>query len=108
MNFGTNKERELHMIFQSQCTEKVLELCFTDVKRFHVVEQDDYSCEFFQCYLEICSDLSINEDENLIVWADNENFNSRKVIDRENEPSTTYVIAGNLKWRYLRGIKGDF
>lgn len=108
MNFGTNKERELHMIFQSQCTEKVLELCFTDVKRFHVGEQDDYSCEIFQCYLEICSDLNINEDKDLIVWADNENFNPRKVIDGLNEPSTTYVIAGNLKWRYLREIKGDF
>lgn len=54
MNFGTNKEIELHMIFQSQCTEKALELCFTDVKRFHVGDlQEDYSYEIFQCYLEI-------------------------------------------------------
>lgn len=89
MNFGTNKERELHMIFQSQCTEKVLELYFTDVKRFHVGDlQEDYNCEIFQCYLGIDSDLNINED--LIVWADNENFNPRKVIDGLNEPSTTY------------------
>ena len=104
MCLGKSEERGLHMIFQSQCTETVLELCFTNVKKFHVAGwQEHYSCDIFDCYLEICNDLIMGRDDNLIVWADNECFNPREEVERYilNEPMTTYVIASNLKWRYL-------
>jgi hypothetical protein len=107
MYFGISKERELHMIFQSQCTEIMLELWFTDVKKFHVAGwQEYYSCDIFDCYLEIRNDLIMGRDDNLIVWADTEDFNPKEEVERYilNEPMTTYVIAANLKWRHLSNI----
>ncbi|GAA0084885.1 hypothetical protein UT300007_13240 [Clostridium sp. CTA-7] len=104
MCFGTSEERELHMIFQSQCTGIMLELLFTNVKKFHVAGwQEYYSCDIFDCYLEIRNDLIMGRDNNLIVWADTEGFNPKEEVERYilNEQMTTYVIAANLKWRYL-------
>lgn len=107
MNFGTDEERELHMIFQSQCTKRVLELCFTSVKKFYMADwQDNYGYEILDCYLEILT----NEKESLVIWADSKEFDPRKGLggEKESELTTTYIIAGNLKYRYLRVIKEDF
>ena len=104
MGFGMPEDRKLHMIFQSQCAKNVLELCFTNVKKFHIVGwQEHYSCDIFDCYLDIHNDLISGRDDNLIVWADNEGFNPKEEVIRYilNEPMDTYVIASHLKWRFL-------
>lgn len=104
MRFGISEERELHMFFKSQCTKKVLELNFTHVKNFHVAGwQEYYACDIFSCYLDIRNDLISGKDDNFIIWADDEAFNPKEIDERPilNEPMITYVIAGNLKWRFI-------
>ena len=100
MGCGTSEEKELHIFFQSQCVNKVLELSFSHVKNFHIAGwQEHYFCDIFDCYLDFRNDLVKDRDDTLIIWADNESFNPNEENERPilNEPMTTYVIADSLK-----------
>lgn len=105
MALGAADDRELYMIFQSQCIKNVLELCFNGVKSFHVAGwQEHYLCDIFNCTLDIRNDLVEGKDDNLIIWADYEGFNPKEGATGNalSEPMSTYVIARNLKWRYTK------
>ena len=73
------------------------------MKNLHIAGwQDHYFCDIFDCYLDFRNDLVKGRDDTLIIWADNESFNPNEENERSilNEPMTTYVIAGSLKWRF--------
>ena len=95
---------ELHMVFHSQWHKKPLELCFNGVRELHIAGfQDNYFCEILDCYLAFHTDLIKGKDDPLIVWADFDGFSPYQ-IRQENllhEPAETYVIARNLKWRFI-------
>lgn len=98
ISLGELKDNKLYLKFESQCKEKALELCFIGVKRFNIVGwQEGYTCEIFECCLKIIKELEFQET-GYVIWSDNESFTPQKIQDnREN----TYVIANNLKWRYI-------
>lgn len=104
MYFGVPEQRELHMVFHSQWEGQPLELCFSGVRSYFIAGyQDRYSCEILDCYLKIHTDLIPGRDEPIFVWADNDCFSPKDTRERHilHEPMTTYVIASQLKWRFL-------
>ena len=95
---------EMHMVFHSQWYKNPLELCFNGVRKFNIVGfQDNYFCEILDCYLAIHTDLIKGRDDPLIVWADDYGFSPYQVRQERLmlEPDTTYVVAHNLKWRFI-------
>lgn len=104
MCFGTEKQKELHMVFHSQWAEKPLELWFTGVRRFAITGwQDLYGSEILDCHLAVHTDLVDGKQVPLIVWADDEYFEPKHYKEESliEEPSVSYVIASGLKWRFM-------
>ncbi|MCI8810145.1 MAG: hypothetical protein HFF84_08465 [Oscillibacter sp.] len=104
MSFGGPEQRELHMLFHSQWEKRPLELCFTGVRLFHIAGyQERYSCDIFDSYLKIHTDLIPGQDCPLVVWADWENFSPKDAFDCRvlHEPMISYVIASALKWKFF-------
>ena len=104
MHFPAEKSNALHMIFHSQSYDKPLELIFSGVRKYCIAGwQNYYYCDIMDCYLKAHNDLITGRDDPLIVWADDSSFNPKKLYDRKilDEPITSFVIADNLKWRFL-------
>lgn len=106
MHFGSEKERELHLIFHSQWKSRPLDLCFTGVRTHRIAGWSDlYDCCFLDGYLKFHTDLIPGRDDPLIVWADGDGFSPHRMQEQEQElltePMTSYVVASGLKWRYL-------
>ncbi len=103
MLFGSKEDKELHMIFHSQWKDTPLELCFTGVKQCRFAGWTELgSGEILDCYLAIHTDLFLPRlDDPLIVWADDMCFSPKDDIEILHEPATSFVIASDLKWRFL-------
>ena len=104
MSFGPSNAFELYMTFHSQWYKKPLELFFTGVRRCSIVGfQNNYFSEILDCYLTYHTDLFAGRDEQLIVWADFAGFSPSSESHEKvlHEPATTYVIAEQLKWRFV-------
>lgn len=103
MKFGSRKDKELHMTFHSQWKDTPLELCFIGVKQCRFAGWTEYgSGEILDCYLAIHTDLFLPRlDDPLIVWADDMCFSPKDDIEILREPATSFVIASDLKWRFL-------
>lgn len=101
MGYGSQEEKKLHLFFKSQMVPKALELCFIGVRQFCMAGwQDRYFSEIFDCYLSIHTDLIPHTEIPLIVWADWSGFSFEK-IEILHEPMSNFVIASNLKWRFV-------
>lgn len=105
MHFGA-QQGELSMIFHSQWVSEPLELCFICVRKYCIAGcQNRYGSEIYDCHLAFHNDLIIGRDNPLIVWADNYGFSPKGLWEKDrrilDEPMTSYVIAENLKWRWL-------
>ena len=106
MACGSPEEHELHMIFHSQCYKQPLELelCFTGVRKCSFAGfQENYFCEILDCHLAFHTDLIKHRDTPLIVWADWSGFSPKSFVEDEllHEPMSTYVIAEQLRWRFM-------
>ncbi|TYQ15434.1 UNVERIFIED_CONTAM: hypothetical protein Cloal_1887 [Acetivibrio alkalicellulosi] len=104
MYFGAPNDRELHIIFQRQWDPITIELCFSGLRRMNLVGwESNYFCDIFDSYLSFDNDLITGLDDNLIVWADNANFDVKNVAGGSaiKEPMTSFVIANELKWRFI-------
>lgn len=104
MGFGKASDRELYVTFQRQWEPVELELCFTGVRRLHLVGwQDNYFCDIADCYLAIHHNLLPGTPKEVIVWADTDSFDLARVSEsnRIAEPADTYIISNNLKWRIV-------
>ena len=105
MCFGNPEEKTLHMVFHSQWEKRPLEMCFTGVRCFHIAGwQEHYFNDIFDCCLKICTDLIPGRDGPLFVWADCAGFSPKTALERPvlNEPMISYVIASELKWKFLQ------
>ncbi len=107
MYFSSPHCHEATMLFHSQWSPYALELCFSGVRKFHIIGwQDNYFCEILDCFLEFCNNLIPNREESLIVWSDSSSFDPINDMDKIiiNEPMTSYVIAKTLKWRFIEKL----
>ena len=95
----------LHMVFHSQWDIKMVELCFTGVRRFHIVGlEDNYMKEIYDAYLAFHEGLLPAEYDatpEVIVWADWADFDPAHILDPLAEPGTSYVMASTLQWRIV-------
>ena len=104
IKFGEPIDRKLYVIFKRQWQPIKIELLFEGMRQMNIAGwQNNYSCDIFDCYFALRSDLISGRDENLIVWADNCGFNPKECFERKflAEPMTTYIISEKLKWRLL-------
>ncbi len=96
---------ELHMIFHSQWNDYALELCFTQVRKLHLVGlEDNYFGDIYGASIQFCNNLlpaKYRTSQQVIVWADSEDFDPKDVNAQLSEPDDTYVIAQTLKWRLV-------
>lgn len=100
MHYGRVSEHELIILFQSQWQPKNIELRFIGVRKIHLTGlQDNYTNELQDAYLKFHSFLLPGSKEKLIVWADTDSFSIDNIEDPIQEPSYSYVIANELKWR---------
>ncbi len=105
MAYGTPENHEVRMLFHSQCCKYTLELSFTGVRKCSFAGfQENYFCEIFDCHLAFHTDLIKHRDMPLIVWADWAGFSPKTFVEDEllHEPHPTYVVAENLKWRFIK------
>ena len=102
MNFGTSNEHKLTVVFNSQWNPKILELEFVGVRQMHITGwQDNYMNDIFEAKISFYDGLLANKTKRLIVWSDNEDFDSSNINDGLQEPGDTYIIADSLKWRII-------
>ncbi|MCQ2446398.1 MAG: hypothetical protein MJ141_05925 [Clostridia bacterium] len=102
MHFGSLEDREISVIFHSQWDPKVFELCFTGVRRMHLVGwQDHYFCDIQSAGLSFCNDILPGIKGRLIVWTDYDSFTPSRLEDPLNEFTNTYIISDSLKWRII-------
>ena len=102
MVIGAPGDKQLRLVFHSQCVDQPLELWFSGVRQCQLPGwQDHDSSEISGCRLEIRRDLLLpRRDDPLIVWADNTGFDPMAPIEILHEPMTAFVIASDLKWRF--------
>ena len=99
---GAPEDKQLRLVFRSQCVETPLELWFSGVRQCLLPGwQDHDSSEISGCRLAIRRDLLLpRRDDPLILWADSAGFDPRAPIEILHEPIPAFVIASELKWRF--------
>jgi len=101
MHFGNAAQHELSVVFHSQWKSPI-ELCFTGLRQLHLVGwQDNYMCDIFDAHLSFYDGLLPGTPSRVIVWANNEDFDIKRMDLDIHEPSDTYIVANTLKWRTL-------
>lgn len=104
MYFGGASNRQLCVTFQRQWDPITIELCFSGLRRLHLVGwQDNYFCDVTSAYLAFHERLLLGNPSKVIVWADTDWFNVEKVATSNAlvEPADTYIVSNYLKWRIL-------
>lgn len=104
MGFGRAHDHELTVTFERQFRPVELELCFTGMRRLHLVGwQDNYCSVITDCHLAFHRNVLPGEPAEVIVWADTDSFDPQEIpqIDNLSEPATTYIVANCLKWRIM-------
>ena len=114
---SVNKERTMHfngpagyqarIVFQSQQELSTIELCFTGVRRIHIVGwQNRYFSEIFDAHLAFHEEVFLGDSQESIVWADTEYFDLEDLrqTDMLDEPADNYIIANELKWRVINKL----
>ena len=102
MHFGNSSKYELSVVFHSQWTPKILELCFTGVRQLHLTGwQDNYLCDIYEAHLSFYEGLLPGKPERVIVWANYSDFDVKEIDNTIHEPSDTYIVANALKWRII-------
>ena len=102
--FGAQEEHLLFIQFASNWYPQTLELCFSGVRKYQIAGfQKYYSSEISDCYLKFHHDIYRFSSERLIVWADSCGFNpqSENQNDLMHEPMISYIVADQLKWRFV-------
>lgn len=107
MGCGDSDEHTISMILHSQWS-KPIELFFSGVRKCGITGfRDSFFCEILGATLEFRTDLlGKTRDDKLIVWADWGGFNPLTYTERyplNNGHETNYIIAENLKYRFLEG-----
>lgn len=105
MGCGNNDEHTLCMILHSQWS-KPLELYFSGVRKCVITGfRDNYFCDIYGATLKFRTDLlGKTRDDNLIIWADCENFDPftyKEHYPLNNGYEVSYVIADKLEYRFL-------
>ncbi len=104
MIFGMIEDYKLNIVFDSQWKNQI-ELCFTGVRRMHLVGlEDNYSNEILGASISFYKNIlpsRFNAPSKVIVWSDDSYFDIKNVDNSLTEPSITYVIAHELKWRKI-------
>ena len=104
MVFGTLDDYKLNIVFDSQWKSQI-ELCFTGVRRMHLVGlEDNYSNDIFDASISFYNNILPSKHfvpKKVIVWADDSNFDIKDIDNSLSEPSITYIIAHELKWRKI-------
>lgn len=104
MHFSGPDGHQARIIFQSQQELSTIELCFTGVRRIHIVgAQNRYMPEIFDTHLAFHEEVFLGDTQRSIVWADTEYFDIEELrqIDMLDEPADNYIIANELKWRII-------
>ena len=102
MHFSGPSAHELLMILQSQQEQRPIGLCFTGLRQLHLTGwQYNYGSEISSAYLSFHKGLLPGDPERVIVWADHDDFETDHVQSGIAGPSDTYVIANELKWRFI-------
>lgn len=105
MGCGDNDEYTLGMILHSQWS-KPLELYFSGVRKCGLTGfRDNYFCDIYGATLKFRTGLlGKTRDDNLIIWADRENFDPFTYTEHyplNNGHEVSYVIADKLEYRFL-------
>lgn len=105
MHFNGIDGFTLNMIFHSVWSDKALELCFTGLRRLHLVgAQDNYVNDIYGASIKFYDGILPSEyaaPERVVVWADSEEFDAKDIDHKLCEPDDVYVIAHALKWRFV-------
>ena len=68
----------------------------------HIVGwQDNYTCDISDAYLAFHNHLLTERLEKVIIWADTDWFDIEKIDNSITEPSDTYIVANELRWRVI-------
>ena len=104
MHFAEASDCELYVTFQRQWEPITIELCFTGLRRLHLVGwQDNYFCDITGAYLAFHDSMLPGEPCRLIAWADTDWFDVKKLTSSNTfiEPADTYIVSNHLKWRII-------
>ncbi|WRS27150.1 hypothetical protein U6B65_12560 [Oscillospiraceae bacterium MB08-C2-2] len=104
MHFSGADDRNLIVAFQCQWDPITIELCFSGLRRLHLVGwQDNYLNNISSAYLAFHEKLLPGKPERLIVWSDTDGFEPKTVSESNalTEPADTYMISNRLKWRII-------
>jgi hypothetical protein len=102
MHFGDAADYEARVVFHCQWEPKVIELCFTGLRQFHLVgQQEHYICVILEAYLAFHEGILPGTPERVIVWSDYSWFDVEKIDNSIHEPADTYIVANALKWRII-------
>lgn len=104
MGMGSAQQHILHLVLQRQALPITIELYFSGVRRFFVQGwQENYFCDLFGCSLTYHHDLTDKSGEQLIVWTDSPGYDFDELFQQSSldVPAVSFVIAENLKWRFL-------
>lgn len=92
----------MSVIFQSQMAKRSLELYFIGVRQVHLIGWEyNYSCNICEAYLSFVEGLLPGELGKQIVWSNYSAFDPHKIDNAVHEPADTYIIANELRWRYV-------
>lgn len=105
MKFGELNDYEAIVIFESQWGGPI-ELCFNGVRRMHLVGmEDNYFPDISGATIIFANNIlpcKFNLPKETIVWANDAYFDIKYIDNALTEPSITYIIAHQLKWRKLK------
>lgn len=100
--YGDENNRRLSVIFQCQWKPRTIELEFSGLRQMHIVGwQDNYTCDISDAYLAFHNHLLTERLEKVIIWADTDWFDIEKIDNSITEPSDTYIVANELRWRVI-------
>ncbi len=102
LHYGNASDRILSVTFNSQWKPRTIELQFIGLRQMHLVGwQDNYTCDISDAYLAFHENVLPGRPDRLIVWSDTDWFDITKIDNSIHEPTDTYIVANDLKWRVI-------
>ena len=102
MHFNNANAHQMTVLFQSQMAKKSLELNFIGLRQAHLVGwQHNIANYISDAYLKFVDSLLPGKPERSIVWASNDWFDPKKNNGSVHEPADSYIVANELKWRFV-------
>lgn len=103
MHGGGPDDHILSIVFNTQAVLEDIELQFIGVRQSHIAGwQDNYLNEIPEATLAFIGKALPGKYNNLIMWADCEDYSVKDIENKLKEPSNTYVVANSLRWKFIK------